>query len=100
MTGIEINFKNRKWDVNHIVDTEGPFFERAELSRSFLNDCRDFLSDNHASIEITYNEYLGNEEDGFDFNNCYARIECETVEELGKHLIVLLPYKSLEEVQS
>lgn len=91
MIGVEINFINTEHDVNHTVDVEGPIFDLSEIKNRLLEDCKSYLSEPHTSIEITYNEYLGTNDDGYDFNNCYSRIVCTSIEEVKSNLTALLP---------
>lgn len=74
MLGIEINFiVDDEW-----VEVEGPFFTKDDLFSKIVNelDIANYFDVSH-KVEITVNEYLGNESDGFHFNNCFKKIEIE-----------------------
>lgn len=93
MTGVEIIFLNTEHS-NHIVDVEGPLFDLSDVKDGFLADCEAYLAEPYTIIEITYNEYLGNNDEGYDFNNCYSRILCKSIAAVISNLTALLPDKN------
>lgn len=79
MIGYELQFINAEHDENHVIDSEGPFFEITKQAViNILKETKAFFDGykQHGQILICENEYLGNEVDGYDFNAPLSSVRC------------------------